>query len=139
MGESAYCSADRCLEYGLNPQHGTISFDSFYSALMTVYTCITGEGWTDAMYMVMRGNHPSASLYFIALTLFGSFYVVNLFLAVLWETYSSFPVELTPDQQVGGSLLTLPHQRALWACLPILPRLHRPRHATGASSHQTAL
>ena len=77
-----------CRLYGNNPEQGTVSFDNFFSSCMTVYMCITGEGWTDAMYLSMNAYHPAASYYFIALTLFGSFYVVNLFLAVLWEVYS---------------------------------------------------
>ena len=95
------CVDGLCLEFGESPKHGTISFDSFPSALMTVFMCITGEGWTEVMYMTMHGYHSSAFVYFVVLTLVGSFYIVNLFLAVLWETYSSLPKELTPEEQVA--------------------------------------
>ena len=94
-------SHQACLLYGKNPNHGTVSFDNFFAAAMTVFMCITGEGWTDAMYLAMQGYHPAAAWYFVLLTLFGSFYVVNLFLAVLWEVYSK---EGTKDQEVQKKL-----------------------------------
>ena len=94
------CLAGVCLDYGASPHAGTISFDDFGHSLMTVFMCITGEGWSEVMYLAMKGYHPAAAAYFILLTLFGSFYIVNLFLAVLWETYSSLPKELTPEEQI---------------------------------------
>ena len=94
------CVPGVCLHYGQSPRYGTLSFDNIGSAMMTVFMCITGEGWTEVMYMTMRGYHPASALYFIFLALFGSFFVINLFLAVLWETYASLPQELTPEEQV---------------------------------------
>ena len=48
---------------------------------------MTLEGWSDIMYDTMAGVSPYASIYFVLLVLFGAFYVINLFLAVLWHTY----------------------------------------------------
>ena len=101
------CVAGVCLDYGVSPMYSTISFDSFPNAMMTVFMCITGEGWTEVMYMTMHGYHPAACIYFVLLTLFGTFYIVNLFLAVLWETYSSLPKDLTPEEQASVALLRL--------------------------------
>ena len=95
------CVAGVCLRYGVAPHAGSLSFDDFGHALMTVSMCITGEGWAEVMYLSNNGVHPAATVYFVLLTLFGSFYIVNLFLAVLWETYSSLPKELTPEEQVA--------------------------------------
>ena len=56
--------------------------------------------------MTMHGFHPLASMYFIILTLLGAFYIANLFLAVLWETYSTLQsTELTPEQQLHQAQL----------------------------------
>ena len=76
-----------CKYYGVNPLHGVISFDDIGSAWMTIYQCVTLEGWTDVLYMTSRVEGIASGIYFVSLVVFGSFYVLNLFLAVLWETY----------------------------------------------------
>ena len=42
--------------YGENPVHGTISFDSIGWAWVTLFQCVTMEGWVDVMYMEMASN-----------------------------------------------------------------------------------
>ena len=41
-----------CRDFGANPLHGTVSFDTFPEAAMTTYQCVTLEGWSDVMYML---------------------------------------------------------------------------------------
>ena len=90
-----------CLEYGHNPFGGTVHFDHISGALLTTFQCMTLEGWSDIMYMVMRGvGRDAAAFYFVLLVLFGSFYVVNLFLAVLWHTYRERQLQETKE---GGT------------------------------------
>ena len=36
----------------LGPEDGIVSFDNIFLASLTVFTCITLEGWTDVMYLV---------------------------------------------------------------------------------------
>jgi hypothetical protein len=38
-----------CLYYGYNPAYGTESFDSITAACMTIFQCVTLEGWVDVM------------------------------------------------------------------------------------------
>ena len=67
---------------------------------MTVFMCVNGEGWSEVMYATQRAiGGPGPPTYFVILTLLGGFFVVNLFLAVLWETYSGIPPELTPSSR----------------------------------------
>ena len=80
---------EECRWYGTNPVYGTVSFDSIGWAWMTIFQCITLEGWVDVLYMEMAVMGPYVAIYFVALVLFGSFYVINLFLAVLWEVYDT--------------------------------------------------
>ena len=42
--------------YGENPVHGTISFDSIGWAWVTLFQCVTMEGWVDVMYVEMASN-----------------------------------------------------------------------------------
>ena len=49
------------------PEHLQVSFDSFHSALLTTFQCITLEGWSSVLSMVSRSAGPTAALYFIGL------------------------------------------------------------------------
>lgn len=75
----------KCLDNAWNgPNDGIVSFDNIGLAGLTVFTCITLEGWTDVMYLVedTMGNHW-IWLYFVTLVIGGSFFVLNLVLGVL--------------------------------------------------------
>lgn len=41
-----------CKEAWAGPESGIISFDNIGLAGLTVFTCVTLEGWTDVMYLV---------------------------------------------------------------------------------------
>ncbi|XP_066912648.1 muscle calcium channel subunit alpha-1-like [Clytia hemisphaerica] len=66
------------------PNYGITNFDNIAFAGLTVFQCITLEGWTDVMYMVedTLGNYW-IWLYFVTLIIWGSFFVLNLVLGVL--------------------------------------------------------
>ncbi len=48
------CPADQeCKDLGWEgPWHGIINFDNFGLAMLTVFQCITMEGWTSILYRV---------------------------------------------------------------------------------------
>ncbi|KAJ9444288.1 Voltage-dependent calcium channel type D subunit alpha-1 [Diplonema papillatum] len=75
-----------CLEYG-NPNYGKTSFDNIGSALLTLFTALTLEGWTDLMYDVSDASSPYASIYFLLIVLAGAFFVVNLALAIINSSF----------------------------------------------------
>ena len=45
-------SNSKCKAYWEGPKHGIISFDNIGYAMLTVFQCITMEGWTQVMYYV---------------------------------------------------------------------------------------
>jgi Ion transport protein len=49
---------------------------------------ITLEGWTAVMYNYMDSSGFIAGIYFPILVILGSFFLLNLFLAVIMETFS---------------------------------------------------
>jgi len=68
---------------------GFLDFDNFLRAFLTIFQTITLEGWTDVMYMLMDAYNPvMTSSFFIILVCFGSFFVLNLLLAVLENNYN---------------------------------------------------
>uniref|UniRef100_A0A8C7KSG9 Voltage-dependent N-type calcium channel subunit alpha n=1 Tax=Oncorhynchus kisutch TaxID=8019 RepID=A0A8C7KSG9_ONCKI len=73
-----------CTEYWIGPNYGITNFDNILFAVLTVFQCITMEGWVDILY---NANDASGNtwnwLYFIPLIIIGSFFMLNLVLGVL--------------------------------------------------------
>mmetsp|Transcript_3541 Transcript_3541/g.12709 ORF Transcript_3541/g.12709 Transcript_3541/m.12709 type:complete len:1714 (-) Transcript_3541:989-6130(-) len=69
---------------GQNPNFNISSFDTILWAWLTIFQCISLEGWTDIMYMIQDGVSPAVWIYFVIMIIFGSFFAVNLALAVLY-------------------------------------------------------
>ncbi|XP_059193817.1 calcium channel, voltage-dependent, N type, alpha 1B subunit, a [Centropristis striata] len=73
-----------CKEYWTGPNFGITNFDNILFAVLTVFQCITMEGWVDILY---NANDASGNtwnwLYFIPLIIIGSFFMLNLVLGVL--------------------------------------------------------
>uniref|UniRef100_A0A5F8GDA6 Voltage-dependent P/Q-type calcium channel subunit alpha n=1 Tax=Monodelphis domestica TaxID=13616 RepID=A0A5F8GDA6_MONDO len=74
----------KCKPYWEGPNNGITQFDNILFAVLTVFQCITMEGWTDLLY---NSNDASGNtwnwLYFIPLIIIGSFFMLNLVLGVL--------------------------------------------------------
>ncbi|XP_048524093.1 voltage-dependent calcium channel type A subunit alpha-1 isoform X3 [Dendroctonus ponderosae] len=73
-----------CLERWQGPNNGITSFDNIGFAMLTVFQCITMEGWTSILYWM---NDAVGSyynwMYFVPLIVLGSFFMLNLVLGVL--------------------------------------------------------
>ena len=95
-----YCSAINPFtgETNPNPENGMISFDDFPMSVLTVFTMMTLEGWTDVMYMVQDGFTPWAWVYFVILVCFGTFIAINMFLAVISAGYEKMAEEVDEEQ-----------------------------------------
>ncbi|XP_055213526.1 voltage-dependent L-type calcium channel subunit alpha-1C isoform X9 [Gorilla gorilla gorilla] len=71
------------------PKHGITNFDNFAFAMLTVFQCITMEGWTDVLYWVNDAvGRDWPWIYFVTLIIIGSFFVLNLVLGVLSGEFS---------------------------------------------------
>uniref|UniRef100_H2YSX2 Voltage-dependent L-type calcium channel subunit alpha n=1 Tax=Ciona savignyi TaxID=51511 RepID=H2YSX2_CIOSA len=85
-----HCPEDTvCKDGWVGPAHGIINFDTFYFSFITVFQCITMEGWTEVLYYT---NNAMGSylpwIYFVSLIIVGSFFVMNLILGVLSGEFS---------------------------------------------------
>uniref|UniRef100_A0ABM5F6V3 Voltage-dependent N-type calcium channel subunit alpha-1B n=1 Tax=Pogona vitticeps TaxID=103695 RepID=A0ABM5F6V3_9SAUR len=78
------CEEGTCKKYWEGPNFGITNFDNILFAVLTVFQCITMEGWTDILYNTndAAGNMWNW-LYFIPLIIIGSFFMLNLVLGVL--------------------------------------------------------
>ena len=67
-----------------NPNQGVTSFDNIGSAMLTVFQCLTLEGWSDIWYMTNDAvGWEFPWIYFLTLVFFGSFFVLNLVLGIM--------------------------------------------------------
>ncbi|GAB1285557.1 Voltage-dependent R-type calcium channel subunit alpha-1E [Apodemus speciosus] len=68
----------------IGPNDGITQFDNILFAVLTVFQCITMEGWTTVLYNTNDALGATWNwLYFIPLIIIGSFFVLNLVLGVL--------------------------------------------------------
>ncbi|KAG9350848.1 hypothetical protein JZ751_024737, partial [Albula glossodonta] len=73
-----------CTDNWIGPNDGITQFDNILFALLTVFQCITMEGWTTVLYNTNDALGSTWNwLYFIPLIIIGSFFVLNLVLGVL--------------------------------------------------------
>uniref|UniRef100_A0A669C7T6 Voltage-dependent calcium channel type A subunit alpha-1 n=1 Tax=Oreochromis niloticus TaxID=8128 RepID=A0A669C7T6_ORENI len=73
-----------CNDTWIGPNDGITQFDNILFAVLTVFQCITMEGWTTVLYNTDDALGPRWNwLYFIPLIIIGSFFVLNLVLGVL--------------------------------------------------------
>ena len=70
-----------------NPNHGITSFDNVADAWLTIFQCISLEGWTDVMYYAKDAVSPWSWVYFTSMIILGAFFAVNLALAVLFVSF----------------------------------------------------
>ncbi|XP_068600039.1 voltage-dependent R-type calcium channel subunit alpha-1E [Brachionichthys hirsutus] len=89
------------------------NFDTFPAAIMTVFQILTGEDWNEVMYSGIRsqGGVKSgmwSSIYFIVLTLFGNYTLLNVFLAIAVDNLANAQ-ELTKDEEEAAAAFNEKH------------------------------
>uniref|UniRef100_A0A8C4N6Y8 Uncharacterized protein n=1 Tax=Eptatretus burgeri TaxID=7764 RepID=A0A8C4N6Y8_EPTBU len=73
-----------CRSYWKGPNNGIIQFDNMLYSVLTVFQCITMEGWTDVLYYADDALGSMWNwFFFVPLIIFGSFFMLNLVLGVL--------------------------------------------------------
>ncbi|KAG8191964.1 hypothetical protein JTE90_002238 [Oedothorax gibbosus] len=92
-GENGYhCNVTNdevCMGYWEGPNFGITNFDNFGLAMLTVFQCVTNEGWTNVLYNINDSvGNEWPWIYFISLIIIGSFFVLNLVLGVLSGEFS---------------------------------------------------
>ncbi len=66
-----------CLEKWAGPNHGITSFDNIAVAMLTVFQCVTMEGWTEVLYAVRR-QQPGLQILFLLRWHLRTFFKKNL-------------------------------------------------------------
>ncbi|XP_055598215.1 muscle calcium channel subunit alpha-1 isoform X2 [Uranotaenia lowii] len=78
-----------CQYYWEGPNFGITNFDNFGLSMLTVFQCVTLEGWTDMLYYIQDAMGSTWQwVYFISMVILGAFFVMNLILGVLSGEFS---------------------------------------------------
>ena len=74
------------------------NFDSFNNAFMTIYQVMTMENWQNVLYSCMRAQTPViAAIYLITWIFIGNYILLNLFLAIMLDAFSSVDAEMEQE------------------------------------------
>ncbi|XP_061935841.1 sodium channel protein 60E isoform X1 [Apis cerana] len=87
-----------CLCVGPNPNHGYTNFDNFLWSMLTTFQLITLDYWEDVYNKVLSACGPISVSFFTVVVFFGSFYLINLMLAVVALSYEE-EAEITNEER----------------------------------------
>ncbi|XP_037923835.1 sodium channel protein 60E isoform X3 [Hermetia illucens] len=94
-----HCPAGHtCLCVGENPNHGYTNFDNFMWSMLTTFQLITLDYWENVYNMILATSGPMSVSFFTVVVFFGSFYLINLMLAVVALSYEE-EAEITNEER----------------------------------------
>uniref|UniRef100_A0A7N8WP42 Sodium channel protein n=1 Tax=Mastacembelus armatus TaxID=205130 RepID=A0A7N8WP42_9TELE len=76
-----------CMKAGRNPNFGYTSFDSFGWAFLALFRLMTQDYWENLFQLILRAAGKTYMLFFVVIIFLGSFYLINLILAVVAMAY----------------------------------------------------
>ncbi|NXM72661.1 SCN2A protein, partial [Serilophus lunatus] len=76
-----------CVKAGRNPDYGYTSFDTFSWAFLSLFRLMTQDYWENLYQLTLRAAGTSYMIFFVVVIFLGSFYLINLILAVVAMAY----------------------------------------------------
>lgn len=89
-GRTCTLNNTECREGWNGPNGGITNFDNFLFAMLTVFQCITMEGWTDVLYWVRIQLSTHLLLELTGASRFTSAALINSFLSLYHSLLSRF-------------------------------------------------
>lgn len=89
-----------CLEgFGPNPNYGYTSFDTFGSAYLCAFRLMTQDFWENLYQITLRTAGPWHIIFFMFNIFLGSFYLINLILAIVAMSYDELQRQAEEEAQ----------------------------------------
>lgn len=88
-----------CGKQNTNPSNGATNFDNILWSIMQVFQVVTMEGWTSILIACQQSVGTWTCMYFYPIVIIGSFFLLNLTLAVV---KAKFTEEMGIRQAGGG-------------------------------------
>uniref|UniRef100_A0A8C7ZMX6 Sodium channel protein n=1 Tax=Oryzias sinensis TaxID=183150 RepID=A0A8C7ZMX6_9TELE len=76
-----------CVAFGSTPDFGYTSFDSFGWAFLALFRLMTQDFWENLYQQTLRASGKPYMIFFVLVIFLGSFYLINLILAVVAMAY----------------------------------------------------
>jgi|688.fasta_scaffold2320320_1 hypothetical protein len=74
--------------------YGITSFVNPFIGVITIFQCITLEGWTTIMYNFMDNQNSAIVVpFFVIMVVVGAFFLINLVLAVIGQSLDQTEVD----------------------------------------------
>uniref|UniRef100_A0A671QKK7 Sodium channel protein n=1 Tax=Sinocyclocheilus anshuiensis TaxID=1608454 RepID=A0A671QKK7_9TELE len=87
--DAGYCPEGyTCLKAGPNPNYGYTSYDSFAWAFLALFRLMTQDFWENLFQLTLRAAGKTYMIFFVVIIFLGSFYLINLILAVVAMAYA---------------------------------------------------
>ncbi|KAL0119390.1 hypothetical protein PUN28_007715 [Cardiocondyla obscurior] len=103
-----------CLQgFGPNPNYGYTSFDTFGWALLSAFRLMTQDFWENLYQLVLRSAGPWHMLFFIVIIFLGSFYLVNLILAIVAMSYDELQKKAEEEEAAEEEAIREAEEAAL--------------------------
>ncbi|KAH1174382.1 hypothetical protein KIL84_002526 [Mauremys mutica] len=77
-----------CMKAGRNPNYGYTSYDTFSWAFLSLFRLMTQDFWEDLFQLTLRAAGKTYMIFFVVVIFLGSFYLINLILAVVAMAYA---------------------------------------------------
>ncbi|XP_028027721.1 sodium channel protein para isoform X39 [Bombyx mandarina] len=102
-----------CLQgFGPNPNYGYTSFDTFGWAFLSAFRLMTQDYWENLYQLVLRSAGSWHVLFFVVIIFLGSFYLVNLILAIVAMSYDELQKKAEEEEQAEEEALREAEQKA---------------------------
>ncbi|XP_047731112.1 sodium channel protein type 11 subunit alpha [Prionailurus viverrinus] len=87
MGESACSEQFQCNHTKRNPDYNYTNFDNFGWSFLSMFRLITQDSWEKLYQQTLRTSGLFSVFFFVVVIFLGSFYLINLTLAVVTMAY----------------------------------------------------
>ncbi|KAL5971291.1 Sodium channel protein type 10 subunit alpha, partial [Taenia solium] len=88
-----------------NPNFGYTNFDNFASAFLCSFRLITQDYWESLYQLVLRANGPTHVFFFGMVIFLGSFYLLNIILAIVSMSYEQVcKQDMESDAQLAAAI-----------------------------------
>uniref|UniRef100_A0A8C6XNR4 Sodium channel protein n=1 Tax=Naja naja TaxID=35670 RepID=A0A8C6XNR4_NAJNA len=77
-----------CMKAGRNPNYGYTSYDTFSWAFLSLFRLMTQDYWENLFQLTLRAAGKTYMIFFVVIIFLGSFYLINLILAVVAMAYA---------------------------------------------------
>ncbi|XP_070064278.1 sodium channel protein para isoform X48 [Drosophila virilis] len=131
-----------CLQgFGPNPNYGYTSFDSFGWAFLSAFRLMTQDFWEDLYQLVLRAAGPWHMLFFIVIIFLGSFYLVNLILAIVAMSYDELQKKAEEEEAAEEEAIREAEEAAAAKAAKLEERAnaHAQAAADAAAAEEAAL